>query len=261
MDYESILFEVADGVATLTFNRPDKLNCLNRQRLAEIRHAVARAGGDATVRCLMLTGAGRAFSTGQDLGERRAAANGAAPDLGGSLDRNYNPLVRALVDLEIPVLAAVNGPAVGAGANIALVCDIVLAARSAYFLQAFSNIGLVPDCGGSFTLPRLVGRARALGLALLGERLEAPRAAEWGLIWACVEDQRLMPEASDLARRLAQRPTKALGLIKRAFRAGNGLDAQLDLERDLQRIAAGTDDFREGVDAFLEKRAPRFRGH
>jgi len=261
MDYESILFEAADGVATVTLNRPDKLNCLNRPMLAEIRDAVARAGGDAGVRCLMLTGAGRAFSTGQDLGERRAA-NG-TPDLGGSLERNYNPLVRALVDLEIPVLAAVNGPAVGAGANIALACDIVLAARSAYFLQAFANIGLVPDCGGTHSLPRLVGQARALGLALLGERLEAPAAAEWGLIWRCVDDHRLMPEATGLARRLAQRPTKALGLIKRAIRAGAGnpLDRQLDLERDLQQIAAGTDDFREGVDAFLDKRAPRFRGH
>ncbi len=186
----------------------------------------------------------------------------APPDLGATLDRLYNPLVRRLRRLERPIIAAVNGIAAGAGANLALACDLVLAARSAKFIQAFCKLGLVPDSGGTYFLPRLVGEARAIGLALLGEPLAAEQAAAWGLIWRVVDDEQLMPEATALARRLATQPTRGLGLIKRALAASaaHTLDEQLDLERDLQREAGRTEDYREGVRAFFEKRPPKFKG-
>jgi 2-(1,2-epoxy-1,2-dihydrophenyl)acetyl-CoA isomerase len=258
----TILFDLAEGVATITLNRPDKLNAFNEAMHAELARALDRIEADRAVRAVLLTGTGRAFSAGQDLGDRVMGEGAAPPDLGDTLDRLYNPLVRRLHRLERPVIAAVNGVAAGAGANLALACDLVLAARSAKFIQAFCKLGLVPDSGGTYVLPRLVGPARAMGLALLGEPLAAEQAAAWGLIWRVVDDERLLEEASALARRLATQPTKGLGLIKRALHtsAANTLGEQLDLERDLQREAGHTEDYREGVRAFLEKRPAVFRG-
>ncbi len=263
MSEPTILLELSEGVATITLNRPDKLNAFNEAMHGELARALDRIETDTTVRALLLTGAGRAFSAGQDLGDRVMGDGDAPPDLGDTLDRLYNPLIRRLRRFERPVIAAVGGVAAGAGANLALACDLVLAARSAKFIQAFCRLGLVPDSGGTYVLPRLVGPARAMGLALLGEPLEAEQAADWGLIWRVVDDDQLMPEATALARRLATQPTRGLGLTKRALNASavNTFGEQLDLERDLQREAGRTDDYREGVRAFLEKRPPKFEGH
>ena len=259
MSFETILLDIDAGVATLTLNRPDVLNSFNAQMHEEIRAALKQVGENDEVRAMLLTGAGRAFSAGQDLGDR---AVGAPADLAESLEKNYNRLVRSLRELELPVVCAVNGVAAGAGANIALACDIVLAARSADFIQAFVRIGLVPDAGGSYILPRLVGRARATALAMLGEKLPAETAEGWGLIWKCVDDDALAGEAKALAERLAKQPTRALALMKRALNASfeNSLSQQLDLERDLQSIASKSADFKEGVAAFLEKRPAVFSG-
>jgi 2-(1,2-epoxy-1,2-dihydrophenyl)acetyl-CoA isomerase len=261
MGWETILFEIADGVATLTLNRPERLNSFIPAMHEEIAAALGTVESDAAIRALLITGAGRGFCAGQDLNLRRDA-DPLDFDAGASLERYYNPMIRRLRALRKPVIAAVNGPAAGAGANLALACDIVLAARSASFLEAFARIGLVPDAGGTWFLPRLVGLPRAMGLALLGEPISAETAAAWGLIWKMVEDDKLMPEARALARKLAQGPTQGLGLIKEALNRSleNGLGAQLDVERDLQRVAAATEDFREGVAAFLEKRPARFSG-
>lgn len=245
------------AVEVVTLDRPERLNALTPGMLELLRHMLEAAAGDPTCRAVLLTGAGRGFCAGQDL----AGIDWGATDPGDLLDSAYNPLIRLLRALPLPVVCAVNGPAAGAGANIALACDIVVAARSASFTQAFVRIGLVPDTGGSFFLPHLVGAARARGLAMLGETLPAERAASWGLIWNCIEDDRLMEEALALATRLAALPTQAIALMKRAFAgAHQGLDAQLDLERDLQREAARTPDFREGVRAFLEKRPAVYTG-
>lgn len=262
MSFEHILFTIEQGVASLTLNRPDQLNSFNAQMHKEVREALKQVRQNAEVRCLLITGAGRGFCAGQDLGDRNVAPGAAAPDLGESIEKNYNPLIRALRDLPMPVICAVNGVAAGAGANIALACDITLAAKSASFIQAFCKIGLVPDSGGTWTLPRAVGMARAKALALLGDKLSAEQAEQWGMIWRCVDDASLQDEALKLARQLATQPTYGLALIKRALNASasNSFDEQLDLERDLQRLAGRSEDYREGVSAFMAKRTPEFKG-
>lgn len=261
MTATTVLYQAEAGVATLTLNRPESLNALTGAMHGELRAAIDRAASDSDVRCLVITGVGRGFCSGADLVDTTIVSGG-VPDLGRTLETHYNPLIRKLRDLPKPIIAAVNGVAAGAGANIALACDLVLAARSSLFIQAFCKIGLIPDTGGTWLLPRHVGRARAAGLALLGDKLPAEQAEAWGLIWKVVDDDKLLDEATKLARHLATQPTKALGLIKQALGAAetNTLDDQLDLERDLQTVAGRTDDFREGVAAFREKRQPRFTG-
>jgi len=258
----SILVSLDGGVLGITLNRPDKLNAFNPEMHQRLKAALERARDEPEVRVVLLTGAGRAFCAGQDLAERNVSAGAAPIDLAVTIGSYYNPLVRRMRELPKPIVCAVNGVAAGAGANIALACDLVLAARSASFLQAFSRIGLLPDSGGTWFLPRLAGSARAMGLALLADKLPAEDAERWGLIWKAVDDARLMDEAQAIARILADGPTKAYGLIKKALHAsaGNSLDAQLDLERDLQREAGLSEDYREGVAAFMQKRKPVFKG-
>jgi 2-(1,2-epoxy-1,2-dihydrophenyl)acetyl-CoA isomerase len=261
MGYETIEFSVAQGIARLRLNRPDKLNSFNTTMHGEVRAALSRVMPEGA-RVLLLTGAGRAFCAGQDLGDRAVAPGGQAADLGESIEKNYKPLVLALRRLPLPVIAAVNGVAAGAGANIALACDIVVATRSASFIQSFSKLGLVPDSGGTWTLPRLVGNARALGLALLGDRLSASDAERFGMIWRCVDDATFTDTVEALAVQLAAAPTRGLARTKEAIYAswGRSLDEQLDAERDLQRELGRTSDYAEGVAAFAAKRVPRFTG-
>lgn len=262
MAYETIEFEITDGVAVLTLNRPDRMNSFNTEMHAEVRDALKQAKKSEDVRCLLITGNGRGFCAGQDLSDRNVDPNAEMPNLGESIEKNYNPLIRSLQALEMPVICAVNGVAAGAGANIAFACDIVLAARSASFIQAFCKIGLVPDSGGTWTLPRLVGHARAMALSMLGDKISAEQAMAWGMIWKCVDDESLKDEALAMAKQLATQPTKGLALIKRAIQSSwnNSFDEQLDLERDLQTLAGRTEDYREGVAAFMEKRQPNFKG-
>lgn len=262
MSYTHILYDLSAGVATITLNRPDKLNSFNGDMHAELRDALDRVTAEPSARCLLLTGAGRGFCAGQDLSDRAVAPDQPMPDLGQSIEANYNPLIRRLRALEMPVIAAVNGIAAGAGANIALACDLVLAARSASFIQSFCKLGLVPDSGGTWFLPRLIGTQRAMALAMLGDKVTAEQAASWGMIYQVVDDADLQSTATALASRLATQPTRGLALIKKAIQASadNSLDQQLDLERDSQRTAGRTDDYREGVFAFIEKRTPHFEG-
>jgi 2-(1,2-epoxy-1,2-dihydrophenyl)acetyl-CoA isomerase len=258
MSYEQISVDVSPAnVGTITFNRPDTLNALTSRMLDETRDAVTRLPKEGA-RCLLLTGAGRGFSSGADL----ASGGGLPEDAGLALEQHFNPLVEALIGAPVPVVAAVNGPAAGAGCSIALSADIVIAARSAYFLQAFVNVGLVPDAGATWLLPRLAGRARAMEMMMLGERIPAEKAAEWGMISRVVEDEALAPEAMLLATTLARGPTRALGLIRNMARHSEQLSMTeaLAAERVAQREAGRTEDFRQAVFAFLQKRQPTFEG-
>ena len=258
MSYESILFSAENGVARITLNRPDRLNSFTRAMHGELRDALGKLG-DARV--VVLTGAGRGFCAGQDLNDR-AVAPGQAVDLGETVEESWNPLIRTLASLPQPVIARVNGVAAGAGANIALACDLVIAANSAKFIQSFSALGLIPDSGGSWHLPRLVGQARALGLALTGEPIPAEKAAEWGLIWKAVGDDQLDSEVDAVATKLAALPPLGLAAIKQIIRTSGSrtLDEELDLQRDEMRRLGFTQDYREGVAAFLEKRPAKFEG-
>lgn len=261
MSYQNIIFSLDNGIARVTLNRPDRLNSFNAEMHLELRDALARTR-DGHTRVLLLTGAGRGFCAGQDLADRNVSAGSEPVDLGHTIETYYMPLILGLRALEMPVICAVNGVAAGAGASIALGCDLVIAARSASFIQAFSKIGLIPDAGGTWVLPRLVGTARAMGLAMLGDKLSAEQAADWGLIWKCVDDDKLMAEAEKLAAHFSTAPTRGLALTKRALYAssGNSLEQQLELERSLQRELGFGNDYREGVAAFMEKRSPNFRG-
>lgn len=260
--YNTIQLDIEEGLAVLTLNRPEKLNSFNTEMFAELRDAFKQIKPEKGIRCLLLTAAGRGFCAGQDLGDRAVKPDSERPDLSVSLEKNYNPLVRAISNLEMPVVCAVNGVAAGAGSSLALNCDIVFAARSASFIQSFCKVGVIPDSGGTWQLPHLVGRARALGLAMLGEKLPAEKAEEWGLIWKCVDDDVLMDEALKAARHLATQPTKGLSLIKRAMAVStaNTLDEHLELEKDFMGIAGRTDDYQEGVASFMEKRPAKFTG-
>ena len=261
MDYQHILFSLEGGIARVTLNRPDKLNAFCAAMHVELADAMVRIR-TGKARVLLLSGAGRGFCAGQDLDERDLSPGAPPPDLGLGLEKYYNPLVMALRSLPMPVICAVNGVAAGAGASVALACDIVLAARSASFIQAFCKLGLVPDAGSTYNLQRLVGTARAMGLSLLGERLSAEQAEQWGLIWKCLPDDALMAEAERLAQHFSTAPTKGLDRTKQAIYAAadNTLSQQLDLECAYQRNIGQGSDYREGVTAFKEKRPPHFNG-
>ncbi|HET9355698.1 MAG TPA: 2-(1,2-epoxy-1,2-dihydrophenyl)acetyl-CoA isomerase PaaG [Sphingomicrobium sp.] len=258
-DFETIKFTVDSGIARITLNRPDRLNSFTRAMHAELRDALASLG---EARVVVLTGAGRGFCAGQDLNDRAVTADSGPVDLGATVEECWNPLVRLLADLPQPVIAAVNGVAAGAGASLAMACDLVVAARSAKFIQSFSALGLVPDTGGSWHLTRHLGQARAMGLTLTGEPLGASQAAEWGLIWKCVDDDALDSEVEALASKLAALPPLGLAAIKRIVRTSwdRTLDEELDLQRDEMRRLGFTADYREGVAAFLEKRPAVFTG-
>ncbi|HEN9517539.1 TPA: 2-(1,2-epoxy-1,2-dihydrophenyl)acetyl-CoA isomerase [Acinetobacter baumannii] len=262
MDYQNIIAEEKNGVGYLTFNRPKALNSFNIDMHREVAEVLNQWTKNPEVRCVVISGEGRGFCAGQDLGDRVVDPNAEAPDLGYSIETYYNPLIKTIVNMPKPVICAVNGVAAGAGANIALACDLVIAAKSANFVQAFCRLGLVPDSAGTWFLPRAVGHARAMGLALLGDKLPAETAKEWGMIWDVVEDAELKTKVTELAERLAKQPTFGLSLIKKAIHqsSNNTFDEQMLLERDLQRIAGRSEDYREGVQAFMNKCEPNFKG-
>jgi 2-(1,2-epoxy-1,2-dihydrophenyl)acetyl-CoA isomerase len=262
MGFETVIYAVEQGVARVTLHRPDRLNSFTEQMHREVAEALDAADADGTVRALLLTGSGRGFCAGQDLNDRAVSPGGEAVDLGETVERFWSPLIKRLATRDKPVVCAVNGVAAGAGANVALACDIVIAARSAKFIQSFANIGLIPDSGGTWVLPRLIGQARALGLALTAEALPAEKAEEWGLIWKCVDDDALEEQSMALACRLAAGPTRGLAATKHAIRGAllNDLPTELDHERDLMRTLGRSADYREGVAAFMDKRQPSFTG-
>jgi 2-(1,2-epoxy-1,2-dihydrophenyl)acetyl-CoA isomerase len=262
MTYESIQFKIESGIAVLTLNRPDKLNSFTQAMHLEVRDALATLQADRSARVLVLTGAGRGFCAGQDLSDRAVEPGSPGVDLGDSVEKFYAPLVMTLRELPMPVICAVNGVAAGAGANLALACDIVLAAKSASFIEAFCKLGLIPDTGGTWHLPRLIGLARATGLAMLGEKLTAEKAEEWGLIWRAVPDEALMDEAMAMAGHFASAPTKGLAFTKKALQASyaNTLPEQLQLEAQMMRELGHSQDYREGVAAFMAKRPAQFKG-
>ena len=263
MEHTVLKEEFIDGCLELTLNRPDKLNALNPELHRALRSALENAATNQECRVVLLTGAGRGFCAGQGLRGRDPALSEEPLDLGASIDRVYNPLIRLIRSLDKPVVCAVNGVAAGAGANIAFACDLVIAARSAKFIQAFCKIGLIPDSGGTWTVTHLVGEARAKALMLTGCPISAEQAANWGLIWQVFDDQDLAMEAKKLTRYFVTAPTASIAMTKKAIHAAltNNLDQQLDLERDLQREAGRSGDYAEGVAAFLEKRAPQFKGN
>ncbi len=262
MAFSTIEFAIDAGVAILTLNRPKALNSFTSEMHAEIREAMTQVTQDDGIRCLLITGSGRGFCAGQDLSDRALTTDGGAPELGESVEKNYNPLIRSIMGLPKPVICAVNGVAAGAGVSLAMACDIVLAARSASFIQVFCKIGLVPDSGGTWNLPRAVGLARAKGLAMLGDKLSAETAEDWGLIWKCVDDENLQEQAQKMARHFATQPTRALGRIKQLLNASstNTLLEQTELEKEAMMELGKSDDYREGVAAFMEKRPPVFKG-
>lgn len=255
-NYEFIEVGFDKGVAWLTLNRPDKLNSFTAAMHEEVADALSQIQQSSSVRCLVISGAGRAFSAGQDLADLDMS------NLGDVVERYYNPLIRTVTQLPIPVIACVNGVAAGAAANLAMACDIVLAARSAKFIQSFHQLGLVPDGGGTWTLPRLVGLARATALCMTGEPVSAEKAEDWGMIWRCIDDEKLIEETTGMAHTFASKATVGLGFTKQLLRLSQTrtMDEQLDLERDYQQAASSTKDFAEGVDAFLNKRKPEFTG-
>ncbi|TAM09146.1 MAG: 2-(1,2-epoxy-1,2-dihydrophenyl)acetyl-CoA isomerase [Nevskiaceae bacterium] len=262
MSETPILFECAAGIARITLNRPDKLNSFNVAMHEALRDAITAVRADKTARVLLITGAGRAFCAGQDLGDRTVAAGGERVDLGHTVATYYAPLVKSLRALPLPVVCAVNGVAAGAGANLALACDLVLAKRSAKFIEPFCKLGLIPDTGGTYFLPRLLGTARAMGVAMTGATLTAEQAANWGLIWQCVDDAALEAEVETLVQHLATAPTKGLARTKQAIyaSAGNDLETQLKLEGEYMQELGYSHDYAEGVAAFMAKRKPEFTG-
>ncbi|MEH6516870.1 MAG: 2-(1,2-epoxy-1,2-dihydrophenyl)acetyl-CoA isomerase PaaG [Halioglobus sp.] len=262
MSYQHIEFEIYKGVAVLKLNRPDSLNSFTADMHGEVRAVLTQAAESSEVRAVLITGNGRGFCAGQDLNDRAVTPGAEMPDLGDSVNNYYNPLIRLITTMEKPVICAVNGVAAGAGANIALACDIVIAARSASFIESFSKLGLIPDSGGTWILPRLVGMARAKGLAMLGPKIKAEQAEAWGMIWQCVDDEELMSTALGLAEQMAEQPTRGFAFTKQAFAlsAVNSLDDQLEVEKELMRAAGKTHDYKEGVSAFLEKRTPSYKG-
>ena len=255
--YETISYDLTDGVATIKLDRPDSLNSLNKSMRQELRHAFERAPAEGA-RAILMTGEGRSFCSGQDLGEH----GGGLPNVERTLREEYEPMLHAILDSPLPVICAVNGVAAGAGANIALACDIVMAAENAKFIQSFANIGLIPDSGGTWVLPRLIGQARAMAITLTGEPVTAPTAQSWGMIYKSVPADELMETATKLTVKLASGPTKGLAETKKRIREStlNTLQEELDMERDAMRMLGYSQDYAEGVAAFLEKRSPTFTG-
>ncbi len=262
MSYKNILFKVEKGTAFITLNRPETLNSFTVEMHLEFRDALTKCAENDEIRCVLLSGEGRGFCAGQDLNDRAVAPGEASPDLGESVEKYYNPMIRMIANMEKPVVCAVNGVAAGAGANIALACDIVIAARSACFIESFCKLGLIPDSGGTWHLPRLLGMARAKAVAMLGSKISAEQAQQWGMIWDVVDDEALLEVSRQMAMNLATQPTKGFAFTKRALlsSANNSLDEQLELEKELMRAAGQTQDYKEGVDAFMNKRQPVFIG-